>query len=604
MAVTGAMTWLQPKVMAQSPERPLQEFGYNQVRVTGAAQEAQRRNVTDVLLGLSDDSLMQPFRAMAGKPAPGVNIGGWYEWLPDYDFHHGDAGFAPGHSLGQWISAMARLSATDPQQGPELAAKAKRLTALLQTDISPEFFAQTRFAAYTLEKLVCGMVDVHRVLGDPNAYSTLTRIVDAAEPSLPGHAVDREMQWKIGKDISWLWDENFTLPENLLKAGDDGAGARFSRMGEAYLNEANFFEPLARGENRMADRHAYSYVNSLCSAMQMWFSKGDATHLQAAVNGFRMLEEQSFATGGWGPDETLRKSGYDEVYKSLSTSHNSFEAPCGSFAHAKLTRYLLRATRDGHYGDSMERVLLNATTGVLPLQPDGRTFYSADYNTLAKRVYSVHRWPCCSGTLPQVVADYGINGYLRLPGTVWVNLYQPSELRWHENGADLALTQTGRYPLDGDIQIRISTSRSVNLVLQLRIPGWVMEASGAPPSLHINGKEAALIVEKGFAAVHRTWHTGDIVALSFPMPLRLEPVPAQGGSGHPNTVALLYGPLVLFALRELGETGPVRLNRNALFQAARTAPAEWKVMTANGPRTMVPFAEVGDRTYTTYLEIV
>lgn len=604
IAATGTLALLHRSAIAEAPEPPLEEFRYDQIHIHGTLQQTQRQNVTGILLGLSDDSLMQPLRAMAGRPAPGTSLGGWYQWVPNYDFHHGDAGLAPGHSLGQWISAMARLSATDPQHGPELAAKATRLISLLQTDISPTYFAQTRFAAYTLDKLACGMVDAHRILANPQAYPTLARILDAAEPSLAGHAVDREVQWQIGRDISWLWDENYTLPENLLKAADDtagtAAGTRFRRTAEAYLLDETFFEPLARGENRMADRHAYSYVNSLCSAMQMHLSTGSPMHLQAAVNGFRMLQDQSFATGGWGPDETLRKPAYDEVYKSLAASHNSFETPCGSFAHAKLTRYLLRATRDGSYGDSMERVLWNTTMGALPMQPDGRSFYSADYNTLGKRIYSVHRWPCCSGTLPQVVADYGINTYLHSPGTIWINLYQTSELRWREGTTDLTLTQTGTYPINGEIAIRLIASHPAPLTVHLRIPAWATADTARQPTLRVNGRPMPLTIENGFATVIRIWKTGDTIALTLPMPLRLEPIPTQGGPGHPNTVALLYGPLVLFPLRNATETGTLNLNRDALLHATRTGSAEWTVDSPSGPRSFVPFTEVGTRTYSTY----
>ncbi len=378
----GMQTLLRSRVLAQTPPRPLEEFGYEQVRITAAIPVQQRQNVSAVLLALSDDSLLQPFRAIAGRDATGVNIGGWYEYLPGYDFHHGDAGFAPGHALGQWISAMARLSAQDEVHGPELAAKANRLTNLLSHEVTPKFFETTRFPGYTLEKFACGTVDAHRVLRNVNAYDTLQSLCDMAAPSLPGHAVDREVQWRVGRDISYMWDENFTLPENLLKAADDDP--RLRSVAKAYMEDADFFEPLSRGVNLMADRHAYSYVNALCSAMQMYLSTGSEMHLKAAQNGFAMLQAQSFATAGWGPDELLRKQGYDEILKTLTSSHNTFETPCGSFAHAKLTRYLLRATRDGRYGDSMERVLLNTTAGALPLQLDGRSFYYADYNNVAK----------------------------------------------------------------------------------------------------------------------------------------------------------------------------------------------------------------------------
>ena len=492
---------------------------------------------------------------------------------------------------------MARLSAQDDVHGQELAAKANRLTGQLNTEITPPFFETTRFPGYTLEKFACGMVDAHRLLRNPVAYDTLQSLCDMAAPALPGHAVDREVQWRVGRDISYMWDENFTLPENLLKAADDDP--RLRPVAKAYMEDAQFFEPLSRGTNLMADRHAYSYVNALCSAMQMYLSTGSDMHLQAAQNGFSMLQAQSFATAGWGPDELLRKQGYDEILKTLTSSHNTFETPCGSFAHAKLTRYLLRATRDGKYGDSMERVLLNTTAGALPLQPDGRSFYYADYNNVAKRIYSVHRWPCCSGTLPQVVADYGINSYLHEPGALWVNLYMPGEVRWSEGGAQVALLQDGTYPADGQVRLHITASRPTSFALKLRIPDF----AGAP-DVHVNGKPTQLAIDKGFCEVRRVWRTGDTITLTVAMPLRLETLPANGGPAHPEAVALLYGPVVLFALREPGEIGPLAVPRDSLLKAERTASAEWTVTTATGPRRFVPFSQVGDRLYTLYLQAV
>ncbi len=599
MALAGSAALLRPALFGQQAERPLQEFGYDQIRVTAPIPVRQQANVVDILLGLSDDSLLQPFRAIAGRPAPGANIGGWYEYLATYDVHHGDAGFAPGHALGQWISAMARLSVQDSVHGPELAAKARRITAQLKDEVTPAYFDTTRFPAYTLEKFACAMVDMHRILHDATAYDTLAALAEAAAPSLPGHGIDREIQWRLGRDASYMWDENFTLPENLLRASDDEPGnPRFRQLGRTYLIDKTFFEPLSRGENLLADRHAYSYVNSLCSAMQAWFSTGSAMHRQAAENAFAMLQAQSFVTAGWGPDELLRKQGYDDVNKSLTSSHNTFEVACGSFAHAKLTRYLLRATRDGRYGDSMERVLLNTTAGIMPLQADGHTFYYADYNYVAQRIYSVHRWPCCSGTYPQVVADYGINTYLQEPGAVWVNLYQSSELRFAQAGVNATLTQdSSRFLTDGSVRFRLIAATPVAFSVRFRIPQWT-----SAPVLRVNGQNIGVAAEKGFATVHRTWKSGDTIDLTLPMSLRLEMLAANGGPEHPEAVALLYGPLVLFAVRELGEAGPLALPQTALLQARRTGPMEWTLAESAGGRKLVPFSELGERLYTTYLK--
>ena len=586
----------------ETAERPLEEVGYDQVAVHGDVQTALRENVTGILMGFDEASLLKPFLEMAGKPAPGVELGGWYAWRPNYDRHHDDAGFAPGHSFGQWVSAMARLSTASHVGNSgeaSLGERADRLNSALGACISPAFFASTRFPAYTLDKLVCGLFDGHRLLGDKTAYDTLDRVIDAAKPSLPGHAIDREEQWKIGADISYMWDESFTLPENLLLARKDGANPNCSQLGIDYLLDKTYFEPLSRGVNVLSDKHAYSYVNALCSAMQAWFALGSQMHLEAAKNGFDLLQQQSFATGGWGPEELLRKPGIGDLTKSVVASHNGFETPCGGYAHMKLTRYLLRATRDGMYGDSMEAVLHNAVLGSLPLQASGLSFYNSDYNVMAKRSYSVHQWPCCSGTLPQVVADLGINTYLREPGAVWVNLYQPSVLRWTEHGHAVVLEQTGSYPLESTVKLRITTTGPSDFALKLRIPAWVRHQA----TLTINGVRSPIAVTGGFTTISRRWRSGDRVELNLPMPLRLEPFPAVDGPLKQPVAALMRGPLVLFAVRTAGETGVLRVPEDALLKAQQSGPATWTVNTPTGTRDFVPFTAIGDRNYTTYVTL-
>lgn len=580
---------------ANGPAPSLAEFAYSAVTIDDAGAASQRANVTSVLMGLNEDSLMRPFLAMAGRPAPGVSLGGWYAWNPDYDYHHSDAGFAPAHSFGQWASSLARLAAVSGDDAAQ--HKTLRLRARLADAITPEYFAQTRFPAYSYDKLVCGLMDAHRLANDPEAFATLDRVTQAAQPSLPGRAIDREVQYRMGKDISWMWDESYTMPENLYLVSSMGAGDKYRTMADAYLDDATFFEPLARGEDLMADRHAYSYVNALCSAMQAYLARGSAMHLQAAVNGFRLLQAQSFATGGWGPDEMLRKQGYDQLKPTLTSTHSSFETPCGSYAHAKLTRYLLRVTRDGQYGDSLERVLWNTVRGALPLEPDGHAFYYSDYNMEAARVYSPHRWPCCSGTLPQIVADYGINTYLHEPGAVWVNLYGPSTLNWREHG--VILRQTGNYLNDGTVRIQVEAAHPVEFAMYLRIPAW--SSDGA--TLAVNGKSQTVAQQKGFAMVRQVWHSGDTVDLRVPLSLRLEPLPANGGPAHPSTVALLYGPRVLFLLREPGDSATIAATADALLQARRVSPAEWRVQTRAGERSLAPFTEIGSRSYSMYLEL-
>jgi DUF1680 family protein len=260
-------------------------------------------------------------------------------------------------------------------------------------------------------------------------------------------------------------------------------------------------------------------VNALNSAMQAYFTLGREMHLRAARNGFEMLvTTQSFATGGWGPDEQLREPNTGALAASLVDQHQSFETPCGAYAHFKLTRSLLRVTREASYGDSMERVMYNTVLGARPLQPDGTAFYYSDYSYQGHKGYSRHRWPCCSGTLPQVAADYRISAYFHDANDLYLNLYVPSTLSWKNPNARGSLTLSGEYPFAEVVQLDLKSDRPSAFGINLRIPSWTNGAS-----ISVNGKRQAMQLKPGsFANLNRQWKTGDRVELHLPMTTRLE----------------------------------------------------------------------------------
>ena len=565
----------------------LEEFGYGDVSLDSPLHEEQLRQTHAVLMSLDDDALMKPFRAMIGKPAPGEDLGGWYRYDPNYDWHTFDAGFAPSATFGQWVSALSRAYAITGSQAAR--DKVLRLNRLYAQVIDGKFYEDNRFPAYCYDKLVCGLIDSYKYAGDPLAWEILSKTTDAALPHLPGHAVEHGTSWRPGRDESWTWDEPYTMPENLFLAYQRGAGERYRQVAIQYLNEP-FYERLTQGQNDFAGRHAYSHVNCLCSAMQAYLTLGNEKYLLAAKNGFDMVLAQSYATGGWGPDEQLRKSGSADVFDSLTKTHSSFETPCGSYAHFKLTRYLMRVTRDPRYGDSMERMMYNSILGALPLQSDGRTFYYSDYNFQGKKVYSNHRWPCCSGTMPQVAADYRINTYFRDGRDVFVNLYIPSTVRWTQDGAEIVLTQKSGYPSDAHVQLELKTSKATEFTVSLRIPAWADQASIA-----VNGKRETAVQPGRFVRLQRQWKSEDRIDLELPLTPRLE----QIDKAHPDTVALLAGPVVLFAIIE----SEPAVTRAQLLSAKRVGTENWTVDTARGPSKMLPFTAIGDQQYSTYLRV-
>ena len=199
------------------------------------------------------------------------------------------------------MSALARNYAITGD--PAIREKVLRINRQYVQTIAPAFYTKNRFPAYCYDKIVCGLIDSHTFANDPDAFAILDQTTKIAAPLLPGRALDRDKQaeWRPSPDESWRWDESYTMSENLFLAYQRGAGSQYRDMALAYLDDETYFKPLAQGEDVLGGKHAYSYVNALSSGMQAYMVGGSAMHLRAVQNAFALVQEQSFATGGWGP---------------------------------------------------------------------------------------------------------------------------------------------------------------------------------------------------------------------------------------------------------------------------------------------------------------
>ncbi len=570
---------------------PLSVFNYSQVELLDGLFRQQFDNNHNLYLHLDEDALLKPFRHRMGMPAPGPDMGGWYDDADDFSTPDNFHAFIAGHSFGQYLSGLARAYAVTGHKPTQ--EKVQRLVrGFAQTvDNDGKFYVDYRLPAYTYDKTSCGLIDAHEFAGDPDALDVHWRATKAAMPHLPEKALSRaEQRARPHKTIAYTWDETYTLPENLFLAYQRSGDSRYRDLAIRFV-EKEYFDPLAQGQNVLPGEHAYSHVNAFSSAMQAYLVLGDAKYLKAAQNGFRMVEEQSFATGGWGPDEAFVVPGTGGLDSSLSTTHASFETPCGAYGHFKITRYLLRVTRDSRYGDSMERILYNTIAGATPILADGTSFYYSDYNNSARKVHHRDKWPCCSGTFPQLTADYGISSYYQAQDGIYVNLFLPSRVSWLQNNTKCTLTQNTRYPSANTSRIDFALARPETFAVYVRIPAWI----GPGTRVMVNGTKIENEVAPGkFLALQRTWKDGDRLELEFEMPLRLEAIDDQ----NPNNVALMRGPIALFAVGDI----PSRLTRKQMLSVARVAESsdDWSVKTDTGTLTLRPFASIMSEDYRLY----
>jgi len=570
------------------PDVRLRDFAYGSVQLTGGPLKTQYDFIHAHYLGLDNDRLLKVYRHHAGLAAPGLDMGGWY----------GEGGFIPGHSLGQYISGLARLGRAtgDPACHRKVTELVDGFAATLAANSIPYAGpgAQQVWPAYVLDKHIVGLLDASTLSGVARASSLISAVVRGALPFIPPVSRDR-----VGVRNP-PYDETYILPENLFAAAHLTGDTRLKNLARKYLLDAPYFEPLARGEDVLPGRHAYSHVMALSSAARAYLELGDPRYRAAAANGWNFLERQRYASGGWGPNEMLVHSGSAELFRSLTTTDNHFETPCGTYATMKLARYLMRFTADARYGDGLERVLYNGLLAVRPPDSEGNSPYYSSYNPGATKVFYPSKWPCCSGTLVQGVADYVRNVYFQAPGAIYVNLFTPSRVKWSLAGRRISLTQETSYPAGEQVTLHVDSDAPTPFAVMIRIPGWLRQE----PEIHVNGRRMPPPAVPGsFAALRRTWRHGDRIEMRLPQAFRMEPL----DGAHAGVVALMRGPLMYCALNFQGSRSGAAGRPLATLAAAALRPlADARQSYTQSSETQqtifVPFYTVENESYDVYFQ--
>ena len=156
------------------------------------------------------------------------------------------------------------------------------------------------------------MIDACTLGNVEQARDLLSRVLDGSRPLMPAHGRDR-----VGKKDP-PYDETYVMPENLFAAYQLTGEPEFRTIACDYLLDREFFDPLARNENVLPGRHAYSHALALSSAAKAYLVLGDEKYRRAMANGWTYLTtQQQFASGGWGPNEQFVEPHQGKLYESL-----------------------------------------------------------------------------------------------------------------------------------------------------------------------------------------------------------------------------------------------------------------------------------------------
>src|SRR5215469_6636842 len=512
----------------------LQPFDYSGVTLRPGLWQRQASAGRDFYLGLSNDDILHGYRVAAGSAnAPGRALGGWCSPNSNTVF-------------GQWLQSMARMQRAYGDK--DLLEKANILVseyakcwpgmssgAASGSGRGARGGATGGLSHYPYEKLVGGLVDMHHYAGHPEALALCGKIPEAAAANFNRDRIPANRQpWELHSGRPGEW---YTLSENLYRAYQLTGNSMYKEFGDVWLYPAYWDKFAETADPKDAQGvHAYSHCNTFSSAALAYDVTGDAKYLRIMKNFYDWMQNrQTYATGGFGPDERFVYSD-GALGDSLEIYSASFECPCCSWSAFKLSRYLMMYTGEARYGDWIERLLYNGIGAALPIKDRGTHMYYMDYHLgSCLKYYSRNAFTCCSGTYFQNIAEYSNLVYFKDAESLRVNLYVPSDVEWQGPAGTVKVVQTTQYPEAGSATFKLAMDRPATFALKLRVPGW---SNGM--TVQVNGQQQTAEIKPGqWAAVSREWQPGDSVEIAIALRFRRAPIDEQ----HPNRIAIVRGPV-------------------------------------------------------------
>lgn len=532
------------------PMTKLENLNYRHVKLTDSHWKAQREQLIETYLAIENEALLYYFKKLANLPVIGQGLEGWY----------GNNAC----TFGQKLGAFARLYLVTGDE--RLKNKAYTLADGWGECARASKQVITINGTYVYDKLMGGFLDMLEFLHYEPAKEYIRQLTQSAEERFDRNVARDGLQIMDGDMIEW-----YTLPEQLYRAYLLTGEERYLSFAKEW-DYPYFWDKLVQKDFTVGPRHAYSHVNSLSSAAMAYLVTKEEKYLTAMKNGYdEILQNHTFATGGYGPAECLfaEEEGYlgdslkanwdaDKIHfsyrdfgdsiRTRDDKWGSCEVSCCSWAVFKLCNYLLTLTGEAKYGDWAEKLLYNGCGGQLPITGEGKVMYYADYfvNGGMKTVEDgrmhengcLFEWQCCTGTFPEDVAEYSNMLYYRGENALYVSQYLASRVSFQMQDEFFTLDNESFYPKEKELRFRLHGTSQKQFSIQFRVPSW----ADGNNQVKVNGEVVqTAIAPNTWLALERTWRDGDVIEISYEWKLRLE----RADTYSPQIAALCYGPIVL-----------------------------------------------------------
>jgi DUF1680 family protein len=499
---------------------------------------------TGYLLRVEPDRLLHRFLAYNGLAPKGALYGGW------------EAEGLSGHSLGHYLSACAlayagsgdarlldrvtyivdELARLQEARGDGYVGGIPNQDTLFRDIETANFFNVRQnyindFWApwYTIHKIFAGLLDAHRFCGNEKALRV------AEQYGRWAARVTRNLD-----DVAWqkmLYAEFGGMSESLSELYARTGDETFKGLSRRFYHR-EVLDPLAEGRDKLDGFHANCQIPKVIGAARDYEVTADERGRRiAAFFWDTVIKHHTYANGGNSEGEYFGPPGVLSTRLTDNTSES-----CNTYNMLKLTRHLFTWEPKAGYADYCERALFNHILASTEPGTGMKVYYMPLTGMPKEYSTPFDSFWCCVGTGWENPARYTDSIYFHDAGTLYVNLFIASRLRWKEK--EITVTQETRFPDEDVTSLKIG-GKGARFALKVRRPRW----AARPVGVTLNGKPVRLTATAGeYFTLERDWKNGDVLEVRLPMALRIEATPDD-----PDKIALFHGPVLLAA--DLGPEG-------------------------------------------------
>jgi DUF1680 family protein len=314
----------------------------------------------------------------------------------------------------------------------------------------------------------------------------------------------------------------------------------------------NIFTAILHGTpvSELGNGKSYEMMSCFEGLAELYRETSNSEYLKSVTEFYRaVLDQEIFITGVGGLKDSCGEFWDNGKIKQTQFNVGILGETCVTTTWIKFCGQVLRLTGDASIADEMEKTLYNGVLG--EMVPDGSWWMHINPTPLAgpsSKTRAGDQIPgygedCCLAQGPKALAMAPWLAVMQNINGPVINLYETAEANVDlADGTQVKISIEGKFPVSGDVSIKVSPSKINKFAVKLRIPIWSRKTDISVNGKNCEGKPGT------YLSIERIWSPGDEIKIEFDMHIQINEAP--DGCGR---IALTRGPIVLAQDSRLGK---------------------------------------------------